>query len=106
MDEAHIDYCKECLKDHEIRLRDIEKNNKEQVKLYVEREKLDIKINALDDKCDFKFQALEKLLEAKVVEVKTEQKVEKKESKSDIYAAIGMIISIGTFIILLFKVVL
>jgi hypothetical protein len=103
MDEAHLDYCRECLKDHEVRLRDIEKNNKEQVKLYVEREKLDLKINSLDDKCDFKFQALEKLLEAKVVEVKTEHKTEKKENRSDVYAAIGMVISIGTFLILVWK---
>jgi hypothetical protein len=103
MDEAHIDYCRECIKDHEVRLREIESNNKEQVKLYVEREKLDIRINSLDEKCDVRFNSLEKWMEARILTLTTENKIEKKESRSDVYAMIGMLISIGTFLVLIWK---
>ena len=105
MDETRLDYCSKCLDDHETRLRHLEANNKEQAKLYVISDKLGDRITSLDDKMDVRFNALEKLVEVRVAVVTAEKSV-KSESRSDMYSLIGMIISVGTFVILVWKLAL
>jgi hypothetical protein len=103
MDDMHVVYCKECIKDHEERLRRIEANNKEQAKLYYEREKLDMKIDNLEKSIDFRLTPLEKWMDLRVSQIASERG-NKKESKSDFFSIAALCISIGSFIILVWKV--
>jgi uncharacterized Ntn-hydrolase superfamily protein len=105
MDDIRIDFCNKCIDDHEQRLRHIEANNKEQAKLYLIAEKLSDTIDALEEKCDLRFNNLEKWMEARVAVIASES-IGKKETKSDMYALLALLISIGSFIILVYKFML
>ena len=95
-------YCDKCIDDHEKRLRIIEANNKEQAKLYYEREKLDLKISGVERYLDTRIDALEKWKDLRMAELITE-KSNKVEGKHDVFSIISMIVSIGTFVILIVK---
>ena len=76
MDDVHLAYCRECLKDHEDRLRNLEQNNKLELRVEI----------------------LEKFMSGQISTGTTQ-----KEGRSDIYALIGMCISVATFLILIWK---
>jgi hypothetical protein len=104
-DFKYENYCIKCIDDHEERLRVIEANNKEQAKLYYEREKLDLKIDGVQKYLDTRIDTLEKWKDLRMAELITE-KSNKVEGKHDVYSIISMIVSIGTFVILIVKVTL
>jgi hypothetical protein len=76
MDDVHLLYCKECLKDHEDRIRNLEQNNKLELRVEI----------------------LEKFMSGQISTGAT-----RKESRADVYALIGMCISVATFLILIWK---
>ena len=76
MDDVHLLYCKECLKDHEDRIRNLEQNNKLELRVEI----------------------LEKFMSGQIT-----SGTQVRQGKSDIYAFIGMCISVATFIILIWK---
>lgn len=83
MDETRLDYTHKMLDDHEQRIRNLEQNNKLEVRVEV----------------------LEQYMKGEIAVCgKTKEGVtERRESRSDIYAIIGMIISVATFFILVWK---
>ena len=103
MDDLRIGYCTKCLDDHEERIRSLEADNKKQEKFYLITEKLDAQIRALDEKTQVKFQALEKYVETTRATSEAEHHA-KSDTKADLYSMIALVISVGSFIILVFKV--
>ena len=102
-------YREDCINDHEQRLRHLEANNKEQAKLFVLSEKLSGEIQALDDKHDVRFMNLEKYMDSQIAIVAVERAnrkehvEEKKDSKSDLFSIIAVIISVAVLILSVFK---
>ncbi len=76
MDEVELKFCQKCLDDHEERIRELEQNNKLEIRVEV----------------------LESYMKGEIAIVGN-----RKESRSDMYALIGMCISVCTFIVLLWK---
>ena len=111
MDDFYQAHYSKCMDDHEGRLRKIEANNKEQAKLYYEREKLDMKIDSLaklidtrldsiENAANLRVAPIEKWMESRIIQIGIERS-NKKENKSDIYAIIAVVISMISVIVLL-----
>ncbi len=76
MDEIRLDYCHKLLDDHEDRLRKIEQDREIEVRVEI----------------------LEAYMKGEIGLTK-----QRKEGKTDIYALVGMIVSVATFVILVWK---
>jgi hypothetical protein len=103
MDDLRIGYCTKCLDDHEERIRGLEADNKKQEKFYLITEKLDTQIRALDEKTQIRFRLLEKYMETTRATSDAEHHM-KTDSKADLFSIIALVISVGSFVVLLFKV--
>ena len=98
-------YCDKCIDDHEKRIRIIEANNKEQAKLYYEREKLDLKISSVEKYLDTRIDSLEKWKDLRMAELLTE-KTHKKEEKTDILTIVSLVIACISLILVGLKLIL
>jgi len=98
-------YASKCIDDHEQRLRHLEANNKEQAKLFVISEKLESQIRALDDKTQVRFAAVEKYIDQRSAVTESERYI-KTESKSDLFSMVALVVSVASFIILFYKLII
>lgn len=104
-----VDYRNRCIDDHEMRLRHLEANNKEQAKLFVMSEKLENQIQALDDKTDVRFKNLEKWMDSQIAIIAVERATQKerveevKDTKKDLFGIIALVISCIVLILNILK---